>query len=277
MRPGFPCYLCWDQLPEGSPAPPLYYGSGPSLWFTPQLRAASGELAEVRPGQLDLHSDYFTDVGEDDLEPGPVPAAASRWPEIHTEEAHAEPQESPAGEGVSVLRQLEEALENSHLPAVQGVPSFRELYWRHVHGSDWYDSSAAGEPFSEGVSVEREQPEERARAPMASEPPQVFSEDNPEEWALHGYEHYDDPGEWEATASARVAAQRFRLGTGWKCASGRCLVGICPCVQPPCYSCGGQRGSCWNCALRIDCTVHTDVVDGSGYLIMHPVYRATSP
>ena len=109
MRPGFPCYLCWDQLPEGSPAPPLYYGSGPSLWFTPQLRAASGELAEVRPGQLDLHSDYFTDVGEDDLEPGPVPAVASRWPEIHTEEAHADYQELPAVQGVEAFRQLEEA------------------------------------------------------------------------------------------------------------------------------------------------------------------------
>ena len=109
MRPGFPCYLCWDQLPEGSPAPPLYYGSGPSLWFTPQLRAASGELAEVRPGQLDLHSDYFTDVGEDDLEPGPVPAVASRWPEIHTEEAHAAYQELPAVQGVEAFRQLEEA------------------------------------------------------------------------------------------------------------------------------------------------------------------------
>ena len=201
------------------------------MWFTPQLRAASGELAGVRPGQLDLSPDYFTDVGEDDLEPGPVPAVASRWPEIHTEEAHAEPQEVPAVQGVSVLRQLEEALENSHLPAVQGVPSFRELYLRHVYGSESATrASAVGEPSVERVSGEREQLEERASAPMARAPPQVFASE-PEEWALHGYEHYEDPLEWQALAAqSRVAAQRFRLGTGWKRASGRCLVGICPCV-----------------------------------------------
>ena len=161
--------------------------------------------------------------------------------------------------------------------AVQGVPSFRELYLRHVHGPEPAPrASAVGEPSFGRVSGEREQLEERARAPMARAPPQVFASE-PEEWALHGYEHYEDPLEWQAEAPVRVAAQRFRLGTGWECASGWCLVGICPCVQPPCYSCGGQRGSCWNCALRIDCTVHHDAVDGSGRVVLHPVYRAVSP